>query len=113
VKRVALAALCLFVGLAAFLASEGEFQRVDSPDGSFTAVITARRVWSFVPGMPGSASDRPGTVRVERRDGRSCGSAPLEMVQQGYDLRWEDQAANLPAVAQWDLRACSVEVFAR
>ena len=116
-RRRALIALCAVLGgaaaLALLLTRESEFARFDSPDGAFTAVVTSPLLWSLIPGMPGSGSDRPGAVRIERRDGRSCGRAPLELVQLAYGLRWEAGEASLPAIAHWDLAACRVALSPR
>lgn len=84
-----------------------------SPDGEFTAVVSAALIHSLVPVMPGHGSDKPGRISVIRRDGRSCGSAAIDMVWMISDLRWElemkPRRAVIPTVATWNLDACRVE----
>ena len=52
-----------------------------------------------------------------RKDGRSCGAAPVEMVSMIPDMRWQldrnPREASFVATARWDLDVCRVEVFDR
>jgi hypothetical protein len=88
-----------------------------SPDGAFTAIATRPYIAALVPMMPGQSGDTPGRITIYRKDGRSCGSAPVDMVWMVQDLRWELSKAprevSLTAVAVWNLDACSVEVYER
>jgi hypothetical protein len=92
-------------------------RRAASPDGAFEAVARTALVNLLIPVMPGQSGDRAGRVTIYRRDGRSCGSAPVEMVWMIHDLHWalagKPREASLVAVATWDLDACSVEVYDR
>ena len=89
----------------------------ESPDGAFIAVATRPFFFALVPMMPGQSGDAPGRITIYRKDGRSCGSAPVDMVWMIQDLRWELSKAprevTLTAVAAWNLDACSVEVYGR
>jgi hypothetical protein len=89
----------------------------ESPDGAFMAVATRPFLYALVPMMPGQSGDAPGRITIYRKDGRSCGSAPVDMVWMIQDLRWELSKAprevSLTAVAVWNLDACSVEVYER
>jgi hypothetical protein len=92
-------------------------RRADSPDGAFEAVARTALVNLLIPIMPGQSGDRAGQITIYARDGRSCGTAPVEMVWMIHDLRWDlagkPREASLAAVATWDLDACSVEVYGR
>lgn len=112
-SRIAITVLAVLLAAGAWLASHAELTRQTSPDGAFVAVVTSPRFWSVVQAMPGQGRDRPGRLRIERLGGHSCGSAPLDMVQMADDLRWAEGAARLPAVADWDLAACTVQVSGR
>jgi len=89
----------------------------ESPDGAFIAVATRPYFYALVPVMPGQFGDAPGRITIYRKDGRSCGSAPVDMVWMIQDLRWELSKAprevSLTAVAVWNLDVCSVEVYGR
>jgi hypothetical protein len=87
-----------------------------SPDGAFLAVVKAPIIYRYLSVMPGQSGDRPGAITIYR-EGRSCGSAPVDMVSMIDDLRWElsrsPREVSLVAAARWDLDACSVEVYPR
>lgn len=108
-----LAVTTLLVSLGTFFLSRVEVSRTTSPDGAFTAVVTARRFEAFVPRSPGSGSDKPGFVEIFRADGTSCGRAEVSMVSNGFDVRWETErsprSAVLVGVATWALDACTVD----
>jgi hypothetical protein len=90
-------------------------RRAESPDGAFIAVATSPYIYAFIPVMPGQGGDRPGRITIYRKDGRSCGSAPVEMVWMIQELRWElsnkPSEVSLVARATWDLDACRVNVY--
>jgi hypothetical protein len=92
-------------------------RRADSTNGAFEAVARTALVNLLIPVMPGQSGDRAGRITIYTRDGRSCGSAPVEMVWMIHDLHWDlagkPREASLVAVATWDLDACSVEVYGR
>jgi hypothetical protein len=87
----------------------------ESPDGAFIAVATRPFFFALVPMMPGQSGDAPGQITIYRKDGRSCGSAPVDVVWMVQDLRWELSKAprevSLAAVAVWNLDACRVEIY--
>jgi hypothetical protein len=89
----------------------------ESPDGAFEAVATTARINLLIPVMPGQSGDQPGRITIYTKDGRSCGSSPVDMVWMVHDLRWDlarkPREASLVARAKWDLDACSVEVYDR
>jgi hypothetical protein len=88
-----------------------------SPDGAFIAVTRISYFNWFLPVMPGQSGDHPGRLTIYRNDGRSCGSAPVDMVWMIDDLRWElsrkPREASIVALATWDLDACSIEIYDR
>jgi hypothetical protein len=90
-------------------------RHAESPDGAFEAVATTARISLLIPVMPGQSGDHPGRITIYTKDGRSCGSAPVDMVWMVHDLRWDlarkPREASLVARARWDLDACSVEVY--
>jgi hypothetical protein len=104
---VALAGYLLFLPLIADRAAT-------SPDGAFIAQTTVAPIMLLIPVMPGQGGDKPGRVTVYGKDGRSCGSAALDMVSMVSAIRWRLDArprrAELIAVAAWDLDACRLIV---
>jgi hypothetical protein len=90
-------------------------RRAESPDAAFIAIATRPYFYALVPMMPGQSGDAPGRITIYRKDGRSCGSAPVDMVWMVQDLRWElsevPREVSLTAIAAWNLDACSVEVY--
>jgi hypothetical protein len=115
------AAFCLMLapvvgGVAAilFLIPFPAYGEIESPDGAFLAVATSPLIAKLMPIMPGQSGDRSGWITVYRKDGQSCGSAPVDMVYMIDDLRWElsksPREVSLVAGARWDLDACTVEV---
>jgi hypothetical protein len=87
----------------------------ESPDGAFIAVATRPHFYALVAVMPGQSGDAPGRITIYRKEGRLCGSVPVDMVWMVQDFRWELSKAprevSLTAVAAWNLDACSVEVY--
>jgi hypothetical protein len=89
------------------------YSTISSPDGDFTVVAASSFAHSLVPAMPGQGGDKPGRVTLLRRDGRSCGSVPIEQVNMLQDLQWD--LAGKPRIARigwrviWDLDACSLK----
>jgi hypothetical protein len=92
-------------------------RRAESPDGAFEAVARTAPVHLLIPVMPGQSGDHAGRITIYTKGGRSCGSAPVEMVWMIQDLRWDlarkPREASLVALATWDLDACSVDVYGR
>jgi hypothetical protein len=88
----------------------------ESPDGEFIAVVKTGLFDSLLPVMPGQGGDKPGSVTMMRKDGRSCGSAALDMVSYIYDLRWEldrkPRFASIGLIVTWNLDACRLAVMA-
>jgi hypothetical protein len=88
----------------------------ESPDGEFVVVVKTRLFDSLLPVMPGQSGDKPGSVTMMRKDGRSCGSAALDMVSYIYDLRWEldrtPRLARIGPIVTWNLDACKLAVLA-
>jgi hypothetical protein len=88
----------------------------ESPGGEFIAVVKTRLFDSLLPVMPGQSGDKPGSVTMLRKDGRSCGSAALDMVSYIYDLRWEldrtPRLARIGPIVTWNLDACGLAVLA-
>lgn len=99
------------------LAPLATYREVPSPDGEFIAIAKAPLLYAFVPVMPGQSGDRPGRVMVVRRDGRSCGSADVEMVAMVGAMRWrldgKPREAGIVATATWNLDTCTVDIMSR
>jgi hypothetical protein len=93
------------------------YRSVASPDGQFTAVAKTSLFRTFTPAMPGQAGDKSGTITVFRRDGRSCGSTPIEMASMISGMRWQldgkPREAAIVATAVWNLDECTVAVLER
>ncbi|MFN7973354.1 MAG: hypothetical protein U0166_13575 [Acidobacteriota bacterium] len=91
-------ALALVSGVAAaYLFAPVEYARIASPDGRWVAVATHLRYLGFLPMMPGGGGDKPGQVTIYRvADGRSVGSAPIELCWMLSDIRWEAGKAEIP-----------------
>lgn len=93
------------------------YREVASPDGEFSAVAKTALIRTFMPAMPGQAGDKPGSVAILRKDGKSCGSVPVVMVSMVEDVRWQldgkPREANLVATATWNLDACTIEIVSR
>jgi hypothetical protein len=111
-------AIGVFVAIAVLVSLPLDPVRsAESPDGGFIAVATRPYFYALVPMTPGQSGDAPGRITIYRKDGRSCGSAPVDMVWMAQDLRWELSKAprevSLTAVAAWNLDACGVEVYGR
>lgn len=89
------------------------YSTISSPDEEFTAVAASSFAHGLMPVMPGQGGDKPGRVTVLRRDGRSCGSFPVEQVGMVHDIQWD--LAGKPRIARigwrmiWDLDACSLK----
>jgi hypothetical protein len=62
--------------------------------------------------LPGQGGDKPGWVTIYRADGRSCGTARLDMVSLIYDLVWnldsKPRTARIGPIATWNLDECTV-----
>jgi len=86
-------------------------RRTQSADGRFLAITRTQPYRLFVTVMPGGGSDKPALVTVYR-DGRSCGSAWVEMAWFADDLRWRLEGnrreAEIRLQALWNLDACTV-----
>ena len=105
-----LVVVALLVGALVLGLRTEDYARVTSPDQRFIAVATYRSYQACIPRMPGGGGDKPGFITVYRRDGTSCGRAPVAMVSELASLRWDDGSVSLPAEASWDLVGCTVEI---
>jgi hypothetical protein len=110
---VVLLAVAAIGGLAALAVLPlNPVRSAESPDGAFVAVAKISFIASLIPMMPGQSGDHPGRITIYRKDGRSCGSAPVGMVWMIQDLRWalahRPREVSLVAGARWDLDACLV-----
>ena len=81
-----------------------EYTRVKSPDGRFICIAFFPYWKSLVPMTPGSGGDKSGFVEIRGANGRSLGSAPIEMVSMIHGLKWYSDAASIPCVHDWDLK---------
>jgi hypothetical protein len=93
------------------------YREISSPNNEFTVIAKTAVFHALIPVMPGQAGDKPCRIVVVRKDGRSCGAAPVEMVSMITNMRWQldrkPREVSLVATARWDLDACRVEVFDR
>jgi hypothetical protein len=117
-RRAVVLGLAILAGLAVVLfAPLLTYREVDSPDGEFTAVARSSVFYSLVARMPGQGGDKPGRVTIFRKDGRSCGSAEIDMVSMVGDVRWrlnsKPREASIAGTATWNLDACMVEASDR
>lgn len=105
-KRPLLIASCLAVlilcAVAIWLLQEVEYQRINSPDGQYTAIVTYRRTEAFLPIFPGQSGDKPGFIKIEDRNGNNCGKIGVPMIGMSRDLEWTDGGANLDLVCEWN-----------
>jgi hypothetical protein len=79
----------------AILLPTGEYDRVSSPDGRHFAVARYPLWRVCFPMMPGSGSDKSGTIAIYTASGESCGNIPVEMVSFIRDLTWETNKVSL------------------
>ena len=90
-----------------------EHWRTQSPDGAFTAVVRIQPFWLLLPAMPGGGSDKPARVTVYQ-DGRSCGSAWVELAWMARELEWQfdsrPRRARIKLVADWGLEDCTIQI---
>jgi hypothetical protein len=114
--------VCLLAAISALIAAISlaftplvPVRHADSPDGAFEAVARTAPINLLIPVMPGQSGDHAGRITIYTKDGRSCGSASVDMVWMIHDLRWDlarnPREASLVALATWDLDACSVDVY--
>lgn len=96
------ASLLLITAAMVCLFQEVEYQRVVSPDGSYTAIVTYRRYESLKPKAPGQSLDKAGFIRIVDTRGTYYGKIPVPMVWMSDDLQWPPGGARLPLVGEWD-----------
>lgn len=87
---------------ATWLYQKVEYQRINSPDERYTAIVTYRRIESFRPSYPGQSGDRAGFIKIEDTDGKNYGSISIPMVWMSNDLEWTDGGAHLKLVCDWN-----------
>lgn len=105
-KRPLLIASCLVVliagAVAIWLLQEVEYQRINSPDGRYKAIVTYRRIEAFRPIFPGQSGDKAGFIRIEDKDEKNYGKIGVPMVWMSRDLKWTDGGADLKLVCEWN-----------
>ena len=93
--------LCAGLGLF-FLYEHRTVYRVEKdPSGAFTAVVSYRTFYSFIPMPIGSSSDKPGFVEIFDRNNKSMGRLPIAMLQLA-DIRWKKNGAFINPFHTWD-----------
>lgn len=80
-----------------------EYKRVKSPDGQYVCVAYFPLWQSLIPMSPGSSGDKSGYVEMFATNGKSLGSAPIEMVSMISDLRWDLNEARIIGLHTWSL----------
>ncbi len=83
------------------LHAETEYERVTSPDGRYTAVVTYPNWASTMIMPPGHSSDKPGFVTIYGTDKTNYGNIPIPMLFFSHDLRWEKDGASIPGIGEW------------
>jgi len=92
-------AVVLCVGLA--LQHRTIADESQDPTGAYIAKMSYYTFYSFIPGPPGSSSDKPVFVEIFRKGGASLGRIPVPMLQMSA-VRWERDSARVELVGEWD-----------
>lgn len=97
------AAILLAVALSVGLALQHRTIVDESPDptGAYVARVSYYTFYSFIPGPPGSSSDKPVFVEIFKKGGASLGRIPVPMLQMSA-VRWERDGASVDLVGEWD-----------
>jgi hypothetical protein len=105
-KRISLTVLMLTVAIAAALSFlyfvKCEYQRLESPDGKYCAIVESRLLFCIIPTMPGNSGDKPGFVTIYNSSGGYFGTIPIDMVQHAKDIEWERNGASIILVGEWN-----------
>lgn len=80
-----------------------EYSRLHSPDGKYFCVAYSSLWRSLIPASPGGGGDKSGYVEMFTVEGKSLGSAPIEMVSMIHDLTWRPGEAEIKLVHTWSL----------
>ena len=72
-----LVSLIVLVGIGIWAFAEVEHDRIESPYGEYTAIITCRRWVELVPVFPGGGGDRAGVYPDRRFWGHGLRSVPV------------------------------------
>ena len=81
-----------------------EQQRLQSPDGRYTAVVSATRLWLWLAALPGWQDGVRGQIQILDQQQRSLGSMPLPRLAMAQDLRWIAHGARIRHVGAWNFR---------
>jgi len=73
----------------------------NDPSGMYTAEVSYRTFYSFIPMAPGSSSDKPGFVEIFKKGAGSLGRIPVPMLQMS-GVKWESPGASVAMVGEWD-----------
>ncbi|GAA5496326.1 hypothetical protein Rhal01_02509 [Rubritalea halochordaticola] len=104
-KRAWLAAgicLALFAAVCGWLMMDQEYERLPSPDGRYTAIVSYPRYATALPALPGGGGDKAGHIHIIDAAGESYGELPLFMLSQANDLEWTRGGARIKGVGEWD-----------
>jgi len=105
-RRIALL-LCLLVllpSLGQYLHAPLEQQRLQSPDGRYTAIVTSPRLWQLLAPLAGPRPTARGHVHIVDADERSLGRIPLPRLAMAQDLEWIAHGARIRGVGAWNFR---------
>lgn len=72
--------------VAIWLLQEVEYERISSPDGGYTAIVTYRRIEAFRPTFTGQSGEKAGFIRIEDKAERNYGKIGIPMVWMSRDL---------------------------
>ena len=86
------------------LHAENEYERVTSPDGRYTAVVTYPNWATSMVFTPGHSSDKPGFITIYGTDQTNYGKIPIPMLFFIHDLRWEKNGASLTGIGEWNFK---------
>jgi hypothetical protein len=104
-------AVLVLIGLSAVLLMPVEQFRLRDPSGQYTAVVSSRRLLSYLPAMPGHGGDKPGFVTIIDSRGRDLGRIPIDLIWMAHDLEWQPAGASIKLVGEWDFRDGTVSYW--
>lgn len=93
--------LLFFTPSARKLCCSSLYKTVTSPDDRFQLAVF-RIGWPW-PISPGSASDAPGFVRLQTKDGTVLQEQNLEAVQLVDQIDWKPRRVEIKLIVEWEL----------
>lgn len=106
-KRIILSLLAgiflLGLGIAFYLFQTEIIETSSDPSGHYRIEISARRIDTTLPRMPGQSSDLPVFVEIFDQQNRSLGRMPVP-VRQMADVEFTKQGAVIQSVGSWNFK---------